>query len=122
MNDERLLDPSTVLTYEEIEELQSLCYEHGNTCFPIDMFFNDIRDNKSPTFQKNQAYKDLWIMMNVYLELFEEHEVFKILQRRAMINKDYWLMAIEHEIENAMISEEEGNVIKTVLLRANKER
>ena len=54
---------------KEIEELRKEVYEMSNSMLPLDMFFNDIRDNKSPTFNKELAYKDLREIVERFKEL-----------------------------------------------------
>lgn len=63
MNIYKLLDRGYVLSKEELKELQDYCYSNGCSFFPVNMFFNDIRDNKEKNFDKNQAYKDLWAII-----------------------------------------------------------
>lgn len=47
------------MTSKEIEELQERVYKISCGMFPLDMFFNDIRDNPNPDFDKDFAYRDL---------------------------------------------------------------
>lgn len=63
MNIYKLLDRGYTLSEEELKELQDYCYNNGSAFFPVNMFFNDIRDNKQKNFDKNQAYKDLWAII-----------------------------------------------------------
>ena len=56
-------DLSYVITDSEIKDLQELCYDCGNSYFPIGDFFNDIRDTNTVGFDKNQAYKDLYLIV-----------------------------------------------------------
>ena len=44
---------------EEIKELQEKTYAISWSGFPLDAFFNDIRDNPNPNFDKDSAYQDL---------------------------------------------------------------
>lgn len=63
MNIYKLLDRGYILSKEELKELRDYCYSNGCSFFPVNTFFNDIRDNKEKNFDKNQAYKDLWAII-----------------------------------------------------------
>lgn len=52
------------MTQKEINELKERCYAIGNTKFPLDTFFNDIRDNDNPKFNKDDAYEDLKLIVD----------------------------------------------------------
>ena len=74
MTYEKLRDPYTVLTEDEIEQLRKLCYEYGNSWFPIDAFFNDIKLGDNIKKDSNFAYKDLWIMLMTFINIYKENE------------------------------------------------
>lgn len=46
----------------------------GNSQFPIDVFYNDIRDNPNPNFDKELAYKDLEKVVNYIAKLQKENK------------------------------------------------
>lgn len=70
MRNERLHDTAYQLTRKEILELGSICYKIGNSWCPVDMFYNDIRDYyPQQGLDQNQAYKDLWLIVNLLLEV-----------------------------------------------------
>ena len=91
MEDEKLHNQETKLTSEEIEKLQNLCYEYGNSWLPLADFFNDIRDNKDKDYDKNQAYKDLWLIVNFVLDGFERGEKISL-----SVNKNVDFALIRH--------------------------
>lgn len=64
---EYLHNLDTVLSDKEIEELCDICYEVGNSWFPVSDFFNDIRNTTNPAYDKNRAYKDLWLIVETFL-------------------------------------------------------
>lgn len=80
----KMHDLSYKITDKEIKDLQELCYSYTNSYFPIGDFFNDIRDS-GPHFNKNQAYKDLYLIIlhfdyyykksNEGVEIIKEKEV-----------------------------------------------
>lgn len=82
MNTEKLHKIETVLTDSEIIELRNICYSEGNTFFPIDTFFNDIRDNREEGFDKNQAYKDLWLIVDLFQYVHRKAEAFDIIKNK----------------------------------------
>lgn len=51
------------MTSEEIDELQTICYDLGCSIFPVDAFFNDIDRNKMVNYDKNKAYKDFCLIL-----------------------------------------------------------
>ena len=76
---ERLHDVDYVITSKEIKDLQDICYGYGNSYFPIDMFFNDIRNISSEQFNKNQAYKDLYLIILYFDYYFRKSEEVEAL-------------------------------------------
>ena len=58
------------MMFKEIIGLREKVYDMSNGEFPLNTFFNDIRDNTSPTFNKELAYKDLNLIANhiTYME------------------------------------------------------
>lgn len=52
-----------------LEKLQNKIYSMSNSFLPLDMFFNDIRDNKAENFNKIQAYNDLNIIADFIIDL-----------------------------------------------------
>lgn len=78
---ERLHNLDTVLSFEEIEELRKLCYEYGNSWCPISDFFNDIERTTSPSYNKNQAYKDLWLIVLIIIDKSKELERYNLIKK-----------------------------------------
>ena len=126
MTFEKLYDLNTVLTALEIEELRELCYELGNSAFPIDVFFNDIERNKSENYNKNQAYKDLWLVVLYFLECEKKLKALEIIKNK-QISVDEFIRCCKKESnpledyndfagdENAL-TQQEYNLLKEVLL------
>lgn len=56
------------------EQLRKKCYEMGNSQLPLDVFFNDIRDNKAPNFNKAEAYADLEKIVDYIAKLQDENK------------------------------------------------
>lgn len=52
------------MTKEEIKQLEERVYAIGSSLFPINVFFNDIRDNKDPKYNKDRAYEDLKLIVD----------------------------------------------------------
>ena len=51
------------------KELEEKIYSMSNSFLPLDMFYNDIRDNKAENYDKERAYKDLEIIANFIIDL-----------------------------------------------------
>lgn len=90
--EEKLHDLSYVLSCEEINELKTLCYENSNSWCPLSDFFNDIYLNKSETYNKNQAFKDLWLIALIVLDklkkMQEDKEMLNIFKNALTIERD----------------------------------
>ena len=56
------------------EKLREKCYEMGNSKLPVDVFYNDIRDNKAPNFNKEEAYADLEKIVDYIEKLQKENQ------------------------------------------------
>lgn len=81
--EERLHDLSYVLSCKEIDELRNLCYEHSDSWCPLSSFFNDIDLNESETYnEKNQAFKDLWLIALIVLDKKKELEALEIIKKK----------------------------------------
>ena len=121
MTFERLYDLRTILTKEEIEELRRLCYEYGNSMCPISDFFNDIEQNTSPTYDKNQAYKDLWLIVLILLDYLKENAVLRIIKEKSV---DIIALRISETLEQynckedgrTPLEKEEYKMLKEVLV------
>ena len=70
------------MTQKEINKLKERCYAIGNSKFPLDQFFNDIRDNDNPRYNKKQAYEDLKLIVD---------EIYRLREKQ----KDYTLEEVE---------------------------
>ena len=51
------------------KELEEKIYSMSNSFLPLDMFYNDIRDNKAENYDKERAYKDLELIANFIIDL-----------------------------------------------------
>ena len=80
---------------KEIIELREKVYDMSNGEFPLNTFFNDIRDNTSPTFNKELAYKDL----KKVVERFEELEKVVEVSNRIIEKLERTLGKIKDEVE-----------------------
>lgn len=126
--EERLHDLSYVLSYEEIEELRNLCYEHSNSWCPLSDFFNDVELNKSETYNKNQAYKDLWLIALIVFDKKKELKALEIIKREPsavieiITTYDTWKEYIkdypisDKKIWHIIKNESEFDLLKEVLL------
>lgn len=56
----------------KFKNLQNKIYLMSNSFLPLDMFFNDIRDNKAENYDKEMAYKDLEIIADFILDLQQQ--------------------------------------------------
>lgn len=52
-----------------IQRDEEKIYSMSNSFLPLDVFFNDIRDNKAENYDKERAYKDLEIIANFIIDL-----------------------------------------------------
>ena len=59
------------------EYLRKKCYKMGNSQLPIDVFYNDIRDNPNPNFNKDEAYVDLKKIVDYIEKLQKENQELK---------------------------------------------
>ena len=66
------------MTQKETKELQERCYAIGNSKLPLDTFFNDIRDNPNPNFNKESAYEDLKLIVDEIYRLKEKEKPMKV--------------------------------------------
>lgn len=57
---------------EEIKELQEKTYAISWSGFPLDAFFNDIRDNPNSNFDKDSAYQDLKKIVDKFYKLIDK--------------------------------------------------
>lgn len=64
------------------QELQDKIYSMSNSFLPLDVFFNDIRDNTADNYNKEQAYKDIEIIADFIIDLQSQLD-----QQKAMWQK-----------------------------------
>ena len=69
------------------KNLRDKCYEMGNSKLPVDVFYNDIRDNKAPNFNKDEAYADLEKIVDYIAKLQDENEELKATIKQMQHNK-----------------------------------
>ena len=113
------------MTSKEIEELREKVYEMSNGMLPLNTFFNDIRDNKSPTFNKELAYEDLSIIVDyiIYMQnkLEKLEKVNDVLKDKILIYQfnnvvdDSIFYTLETNYTNKTISKEECELLREVL-------
>lgn len=75
------------MTKEEIKQLEERVYTIGSSLFPIDVFFNDIRDNKNPKYNKDKAYEDLKLIVDEIYRLREFKKQKEELKKFALYFK-----------------------------------
>lgn len=64
------------------QELQDKIYSISNSFMPLDVFFNDIRDNPVENYNKEQAYKDIEKIADFIIDLQSQLD-----QQKAMWNE-----------------------------------
>ena len=69
------------------KNLRDKCYEMGNSKLPVDVFYNDIRDNKVSNFNKDEAYADLEKIVDYIEKLQSENEELKETIKQMQHNK-----------------------------------
>lgn len=60
------------MTDKEIQELQKRVYAISYSGFPLDTFFNDIRNVSDPRFNEMAAYSDLKLIVDEIYDLIEK--------------------------------------------------
>lgn len=69
------------------QELQDKIYSMSNSFLPLDVFYNDIRDNPVENYNKEQAYKDIEIIADFIIDLQSQLD-----QQKAMWeNLEKWI-------------------------------
>jgi hypothetical protein len=71
--------------------LKEKAYKYGNSSFPIDTFYNDIRDNKSPTYDKESAFNGLEKIIDVFIQKDQQIAQLK-KELEALQRKEEWLI------------------------------
>lgn len=64
------------------KELEEKIYSMSNSFLPLDVFYNDIRDNPIENYNKEQAYKDIEIIADFIIDLQQQLD-----QQKAMWNE-----------------------------------
>ena len=95
----------------KFKNLQNKIYSMSNSFLPLDMFFNDIRDNKAKNFDKDGAYKDLDIIANFIIDL--QGQLAKKDQRIAELEKG--LVELKEEIYQKQLAIQELEEVKVNL-------
>lgn len=54
------------------KELEEKIYSMSNSFLPLDVFYNDIRDNPVENYNKEQAYKDIEIIADFIIDLQQQ--------------------------------------------------
>lgn len=75
---------------EEIKQLEERVYAIGSSLFPIDIFFNDIRDNKDPKYNKDKAYEDLKLIVDEIYRLRDREKAKKIKKPTSIEDMGYY--------------------------------
>lgn len=78
------------------QELQDKIYSMSNSFLPLDVFFNDIRDNTADNYNKEQAYKDIEIIADFIIDLQSQLD-----QQKAMWKKlEKWITDKHNHSDN----------------------
>lgn len=75
---------------EEIKLLQERTYAISNSLLPLNVFFNDIRDNDNPRFRKDLAYQDFKLIVDEFYRLREEIKIPTIDEVKKEWEEDDW--------------------------------
>ena len=81
------------------KELEKKIYSMSNSFLPLDVFYNDIRDNPVENYNKEQAYKDIEIIADFIIDLQSQldhqkamwNELKEILKRQIDIDSKEYL-------------------------------
>lgn len=84
------------------KELQEKIYSMSNSFLPLDVFYNDIRDNNAENYDKEQAYKDIEIIADFIIDLQQQLD-----QQKAMYNELKEFIIKKQEEYQADIVEQE---------------
>lgn len=83
------------------QELEEKIYSMSNSFLPLDVFYNDIRDNPIENYDKERAYKDIEIIADFIIDLQSQLD-----QQKAMWQKlkewisDIWKQDLSKELSN----------------------
>lgn len=93
------------------KELQDKIYSMSNSFLPLDVFFNDIRDNPVENYNKEQAYKDIEIIADFIIDLQSQLD-----QQKAMWNelKEWVKKAFLRNENNPMSRNDYENVLTII--------
>ena len=59
----------------ENKKLKQKIFEMSNSYLPLDMFYNDIRDNKQENYNKDLAFEDLAKITDFIIDLQDENKI-----------------------------------------------
>lgn len=113
------------MTSKEIEELREKVYEMSNSMLPLNMFFNDIRDNPNENYDKELAYNDLMLIVDYIIYMRNKLEKLEkandILKDKILIYQfdnvvdNSIFYTLETNYPNKTISKEECELLREVL-------
>lgn len=92
----------------KFKNLQNKIYSMSNSFLPLDMFYNDIRDNPLDNYNKEQAYKDIEKIANFIIDL--QGQLAKKDQRIAELEKG--LVELKEEIYQKQLAVQELEKVK----------
>ena len=64
------------------KELEKKIYSMSNSFLPLDVFYNDIRDNPVENYNKEQAYKDIEIIADFIIDLQSQLDQQKAIWKK----------------------------------------
>lgn len=98
------------------KELEEKIYSMSNSFLPLDMFFNDIRDNKAENYDKESAYKDLEIIADFIIDLQNQlNQVNKklkdVIVPRFELGQEVFVFDWDEQIRSGRIYEIQTNSV-----------
>lgn len=98
------------------EELEKKIYSMSNSFLPLDVFYNDIRDNPVENYDKEQAYKDIEIIADFIIDLQSQLDQQKAmwqdlkewLEKAILRNKDNIISKNDYENVLVIMQDLEG--------------
>ena len=106
----------------KFKNLQNKIYLMSNSFLPLDMFFNDIRDNKAENYDKEMAYKDLEIIADFILDLQQQlDEKDKEIENMKQVILNWQIRNRELSVEKVNAIIDYDKLIRNIDKFANKQ-
>ena len=92
-----------------IKDLREKIYSMSNSFLPLDVFYNDIRDNPIENYDKERAYKDIEIIADFIIDLQQQlEEKDKEIERLKTKQKPIVMHSKEDYFKRCKFLEEEN--------------